>query len=301
MTKMRKRAVSVLALLVALVLWSGWTVAIAQEGASEAQMYELEVLNKPNVGEKKGTLLFVHGVCHGAWAWDHFMEYFSLQGYDCYALSLRGHGNSEGRENLDSFSLSDYVQDVIQVIAPFEGDAIVLGHSMGGGIVQKLICEYPGYVKAAILLATVPPVGMDQQVLEYMQNASPEGVAALAKLLNKEELTLEEVAQISFFGGRIPSDEIEKYAKYLQFESITATGELYLPISRNYENVDIPVGVIGSSNDQIFADREIRLTAEAFGTEAIMLKDLCHDMMIDPEWELAAAAVLDFLNQLPTD
>lgn len=295
----KKRVISILALLTALVLWSSWTIASAQEGAGEAKTYNLEILNTPNVGEKKGTLLFVHGVCHGAWAWSNFMAYFSERGYDCYALSLRGHGNSEGLEDLDSFSLDDYVQDVIQALTPFNGDAIVVGHSMGGGIAQKLICEYPGYAKAAVLFASIPPVGMDEQVLAYMQEVSPEGVAALAKQLGKEQLTLEEVAQISFFGGRIPADEVEAYAKNLQYESNTAIGELYLQISENQEKVEIPVGVIGSSDDYIFGDRELRLTADAFGTEAVVLKNLCHDMMVDPEWELAAAAVLDFLNQLP--
>lgn len=296
-----KRFVSILALSMALALCCGWTTASAQEGAIEAQAYELEVLNTPNVGEKKGTLLFVHGVCHGAWAWDNFMTYFSARGYDCYALSLRGHGNSGGKEQLDSFTLDDYVQDVIQVLTPFDGNAIVVGHSMGGGITQKLICEYPGYAKAAVLLASIPPVGTDELVLEHMQASSPDGVAALAKLLGKQEITLEEAAVISFFGGRIPADQIEKYAKLLQFDSETAIAELYFTISENQENVDIPVGVIGSSNDYIFADRELNLTAEAFGTEAVILQDLCHDMMVDPEWELAAAAVLDFLDKLPPD
>lgn len=295
-----KKFVPLVALLMVFMLCSGWTTAIAQESAIDAQAYQLEVLNTPNVGEKKGTLLFVHGICHGAWAWDNFMEYFSAEGYDCYALSLRGHGNSEGKEQLDTFSLDDYVQDVIQVLTPFDGNAIIVGHSMGGGIAQKLICEYPGYVKAAVLFASIPPMGNDEQLLQYMQTF-PEGVAALAKMLEKEMPTLEEMAQISFFGGRIPIDQVEKYAKLLQFESDTAIAGLYVTISENQARVNIPVGVIGSSADQIFSDRELLLTAEAFGTEAVILSDLCHDMMIDPEWELAAAAVMDFLNQLPAD
>ena len=33
-------------------------------------------------------------------------------GYDSYALSLRGHGKSEGRENVRQFTLQDFAEDI---------------------------------------------------------------------------------------------------------------------------------------------------------------------------------------------
>lgn len=42
-------------------------------------------------------LLFIHGAWHGAWCWEKFLSYFAEHGYESHALSLRGHGNSEGR------------------------------------------------------------------------------------------------------------------------------------------------------------------------------------------------------------
>lgn len=158
------------------------------------------------------------------------MDYFSIKGYDCYAMSLRGHYNSEGREELDSFSLDDYVQDVLQVLAPFQGDAIVPGHSMGGGIVQKLIGENPGHVKAAVLLASIPPCGQDEQVVNDMIAPSSKGAFDLAKLASGEKLTLTEITNCSLFGGRIPMKQIEEYCTYLQPESAKALEELYHPI-----------------------------------------------------------------------
>lgn len=36
-------------------------------------------------------LVFVHGSFHAAWCWaEHFLPFFSQNGYDCYALSLLG-------------------------------------------------------------------------------------------------------------------------------------------------------------------------------------------------------------------
>lgn len=257
---------------------------------------KLEVICKKSSLMKKETLVFVHGVCHGAWVWTNFMDFFSTRGYDCYALSLRGHCGSDGRAELNTFTLDDYVQDVIQILAPFNGDAIVIGHSMGGGIVQKLIGEHPGYAKAAILLASIPPCGQGDEVSAGMIERSSKGIYDLAKLAAGESLTLEEISQCSLFGGRILINEVEEYCKYLQPESQKALGELYYPISQHYDKVKIPVAVIGSSNDLVFADRELQITADAYGVKPVIFIDLCHDMMIDPEWEKAAMTILNFLE-----
>ena len=73
--------------------------------------YSLEVLHKEPVVKKMGkTLLFIHGVGHGAWCWEKYMDYFSEAGYDCYALSLRGHCGSKGHLLLNTFTIDDYVE-----------------------------------------------------------------------------------------------------------------------------------------------------------------------------------------------
>ena len=46
-------------------------------------------------------ILFVHGLFVGAWGWaEHFLDAFAAQGYATHAVSLRGHGQSEGRAGL---------------------------------------------------------------------------------------------------------------------------------------------------------------------------------------------------------
>src|SRR5579862_6392916 len=79
----------------------------------------------------RGTVLFVHGAYCGAWIWsDTFLPYFCQAGWDCYAVSLRGHGGSEG--SLTWSTLSDYVDDIEAAMERIGGPAILIGHSMGG-------------------------------------------------------------------------------------------------------------------------------------------------------------------------
>ncbi|MBK7417265.1 MAG: alpha/beta fold hydrolase [Dechloromonas sp.] len=59
----------------------------------------LEVFScKPARKTGQPTLLFVHGAFAGAWMWtETFMPVLAEAGYPCYAVSLRGHGGSDGR------------------------------------------------------------------------------------------------------------------------------------------------------------------------------------------------------------
>ncbi len=76
-----------------------------------------ELLSRlPNRAPLTPSLLFVHGPWHGVSCWDEFFRpYFAQHGYIAYALSLLGHGASEGRELMRGTSIAEYVEDVAQV------------------------------------------------------------------------------------------------------------------------------------------------------------------------------------------
>ena len=73
-------------------------------------------------------------------------------------LSLRGHGASGGHDTLFVAGLDDYAADVEHVAAQLDVAAVLIGHSMGAAIVERLLATRP--VRAAALLAPVPPAGL---------------------------------------------------------------------------------------------------------------------------------------------
>ena len=126
---------------------------------------KLEIIKEsPDSNVRCTPLLFIHGMSHAAWCWaDHFLPYFAKHGYESHALSLRGHGESEGRERLRWTSLAEYVSDVVQTVDQMEKPPVLVGHSMGGLIVQKYLESHEA--PAAVLLASVPPQGVTQATL----------------------------------------------------------------------------------------------------------------------------------------
>ena len=89
------------------------------------------------------ALLFAHGIFHGSWLWWNFMDFFATQGIACYAVNYRGHFLSSGHAQLGQATVADYVADVKTALAAIGREAILVGHSMGGIVSQKVAESAP--------------------------------------------------------------------------------------------------------------------------------------------------------------
>lgn len=123
---------------------------------------------------KPQTLLFIHGGFGCASVWLPFLTYFSQRGYACYAVSLRGHGESWKpgyMEMVFCTGLKDVAADAEFAIEEVgriqratseswgERDLVLVGHSAGGGVSQYLLSEMGVRVGGLVLLASFPNFG----------------------------------------------------------------------------------------------------------------------------------------------
>ena len=103
---------------------------------------QLETLSAlPKSKQPKSTLLlFVFSAYSAAWCWQkHFLICFAEAGFASYAVSLSGHGKSRGRKILDQLSNNDCVRDVEEAAAELRAPPVLIGHSMGGFVVKKVL------------------------------------------------------------------------------------------------------------------------------------------------------------------
>src|SRR5205085_6494592 len=101
----------------------------------------LEVLERQRAEDTgRPPLLFVHGLGHGAWCWEHWLDAAADAGYPAYAVSLRGHGGSSG--GLRTARLSGYVDDVVATAESLPRPPVLVGHSMGGLVVMQALARY---------------------------------------------------------------------------------------------------------------------------------------------------------------
>src|SRR5205085_12057439 len=85
------------------------------------------------------------------------MASFAAAGYQPVALDLMGYG---GREPVDSMNFEALAEDVEFAIGQSDLEqAVLVGHSMGGMVVQTLLRRKPDGYRAAVLSCTSPAFG----------------------------------------------------------------------------------------------------------------------------------------------
>jgi len=257
----------------------------------------LEVISRqPTAPSHPAPLLFVHGAWHGAWCWaEHFLDYFAAQGYVAHAVSLRGHGGSPGRDRLRWTSLSDYVADVAQVACQLPTSPVVIGHSMGGVVVQKYL--ETDAAPAAVLLASVPPAGALATTLRIARR-HPVAFAKANMLLSLYPLvSTPQLAREAFFSPSMPQEELRRYFAQIQDEAYRAFLDMLALNLPRPKRVNTPVLVIGAANDTVFHSGEVQATATAYKTQAVMFPNMAHDLMLEAGWQTVADWIIAWLSE----
>jgi pimeloyl-ACP methyl ester carboxylesterase len=258
---------------------------IAIEGLSVAEV-------RPQNIHKPYSILFVHGMWGGAWIWDRYLEYFSRLGYHCYALNLRGRPGSRPVADLGKVSIRDYVEDA-RTIATALGNPILVGHSMGGLLVQKLaeILEPP----AAVVIAPVPPQGI------FAITSWPLLLATVRHSLQiflGRSIAHGKGEAIKLMFNRLPPQEQEQVLA----RSVPESGRLAFDIGIRGLPVDAskvrcPFLVIGAGEDNITPPKAERKIARKYRADYREYPGFAHMIVLEPGWERVAADIAYWLDR----
>jgi pimeloyl-ACP methyl ester carboxylesterase len=253
----------------------------------------LEVLSRlPEKATEKPPLLFVHGAWLAAWCWDeYFLPFFAGRGYPAYALSLRGHGKSPGV--LNAAGMADYVADLAEAVAALPAPPVLIGHSMGGGIVQKYLETREA--SGAVLLGSMPPQGMSAAFLDAWRRHPLRWLQANFSMSSKNLFDTPELCREFFFSAATPEPDIVRFMGKMNEESYRALFDMTLPNLAGPGKVTTPVLVLGGEKDVVIPPRDAQATARRYQTQASILPGLPHAMMLDARWRGAADGIEQWL------
>jgi pimeloyl-ACP methyl ester carboxylesterase len=260
----------------------------------------LEIVSQlPKRGTRKPPLLFVHGGYCDAWCWTpYFLPWFAARGWPAYALSLRGHGQSGGLSSLFVAGLDDFVADVEHVAGQLAAPPLLIGHSMGAAVIERMLATRP--VRAAALLAPVPPAGLFS-VATRLAAAHPDYISQLAQF-DPSKLSDSVLATLRpfYFSAGVPASILSEAERHLSVESPRALLDLSLRLHMALpERPTTPVMVLGAKEDRICTPADAHATARHHGIAATILPGMAHMLMLEPEWESAAAALAAWLADAP--
>lgn len=247
---------------------------------------------------KRPPLLFIHGGYCDAWCWaPYFLPWFAARGHRAYALSLRGHGTSGGAATLFLAGLDDYAADVEQVAARLPAPPVLIGHSMGAAIVERLLATHP--LRAAALLAPLPPAGL-LVVATRLAASGPGYLVNAARLeIGGQSADVLRTLRPYYFSADVDADILLEAAAHLGPESTRALIDLSLRLHWQLpERGGTPLLVMGAEGDRICTADDVRATARHHGAEAVLLPGLAHMLMLENDWERPARVIADWLDTL---
>ena len=259
----------------------------------------LEMITREPETELHTTpILFIHGAWCSAWYWDeHFLPYFASQGYSSHAVSLSGHGGSEGHERLFWTGIKDYIEDVAEVSGRLEKPPVLVGHSMGGWVVQKYLEKHSA--PAAVLLASLPVKGLVGVTLRISRWHPLLTLKSLLTFNPSLLVSDSGVVRELFCPAGMPEDEFEEFFARLQKESYRAIQEmLFLARPKPDKVKKTPMLLLCAADDNACTVEEEKQTASAYGIQAEVYPGMSHMMMLEDGSQDVADRIIAWLQEL---
>ena len=232
----------------------------------------------------KETIVFVHGMSHGAWCWEeYFIPYFEKRGYHCLAINLPGHAEKGSTKRI-AYSLRDYVHTLTNFVSNLPEPPIIIGHSMGGMILQQFLKT--GTCKKAILMSSVPPAGVLMASLRVIFRH----LGSIPFLFQRNLLgVFKKYPHLMFNDPNVA----QQFAPHMCAESFNAYLGLLIPL-RN--RISIPMLVIGGSADALITPDEFRQTAKYYQAKLELIEGGAHELMLDPDFTKTADTLQQWLT-----
>lgn len=204
-------------------------------------------------------VVFSHGWPLCSEAWDGQLLFLAQHGYRAVAHDRRGYGRSSQASSYDG--MNGYADDLAAMIDALSlRDAVLVGHSTGGGEVVRYLGRYGSKrVAKVVLIAAVPPILLKTE-------ANPEGLSMeifddmRAGLVKNRSQFYKDLA-IQFYGANRPGANVSQglldqfWLWSMQaglknaYESIKAFSET--DFTEDLRKIDIPALVLHGEDDQI--------------------------------------------------
>lgn len=254
------------------------------------------------------NVVFIHGLWVPATAWQTWIDKFQAEGHAAIAPAWPGEAATvaETRENPSAqagFGIDDITRHFAEVLDSYDAPPVVIGHSFGGLIAQKLLAD--GKAAAAIAIDPAPIKGVKPLPLAQLRSAFP----VLGNPLNRgraKGLTRE---QWRFaFGNALTAEESDALWEQLAipspgkplFEAAVANFTPNSPAAVNTGATRGPLLITGGTVDHtvplVSTKAAHRLYSKSPAvTDFREFEGRGHSLTIDSGWEQVADATLSWL------
>ena len=218
-------------------------------------------------------------------AWDEYVSFLSKKGFNCKVVDLK--------ENIDlkTATLVDYIEKTKKIVTKND---IIIGHSMGGLIVQKIAEEIPA--KAVVAIAPSPPKGIKAQSFSFLYLQL---ILRSIRYIPKIMFSTPFLPSFSFLRlillNNMDKQTAQEYYKELEKQSAKIVMEL---VKSKYEvnkkKIQSPILYIGKKKDRLVPYTVVEKVADNHNATFILV-DGSH--YISNKWEETAQAMYEFISR----
>lgn len=250
----------------------------------------------PDNKRYKYPLLFIHGMLTGSWIFRNWMEEAVQEGWECWALNLRGYHGSHPVKDKGATSLKDYVQDARYALGKI-GPSILIGHSMGGLIAQIIASkDKKKLVKATVLVTSAPPRGI-------LTRHTPLLLARLWRwryayaALAKRSFQNRDADTLRLMLNNMPSSEAKRLISKFADESGLVAREIMIgSIAIDPRSIHCPKLIVGARNDMLTPASIQRKIAKKYNADYFEFSLHAHALMLEKNWQEPIQSILAWLT-----
>jgi pimeloyl-ACP methyl ester carboxylesterase len=330
-------AAALLAASLTIVLWgsSGAEPAAAASSTIQSDEFFVETSDDVSIhvsekvrsnGTKKVPILLVHALWNNSQSWDFpgrsVMNYLATNGYDVYALDMRGMGESERPLDYNTIGLLDRVKD-LEAVASHINDTtgrppVVLGTSEGGALTGVLAASRKEQdLVSGVGLFSVPgneffvPPKFQERAVQVIQSGADRYHPlddVEAGLLSREDVYALDFGFDPVTGRPTMSNAAyETYSSLTEADGVRATLELVSPefyhatVTPSWSQIEVPALVVDGAQDLLVGEERARALYDALGSknkELIIFKRNAHAWFVEDNYKATQSRAFDeFLEQ----
>jgi alpha-beta hydrolase superfamily lysophospholipase len=247
----------------------------------------------------RAVVILSHGFGEHARRYDHVAQRFAQDALVTYALDHRGHGRSGGKRVLVK-DISEYTGDfdTLVGIAGKEhpgATRIVLGHSMGGGIVFAYGVEHPDNYELMVLSG--PAVAAQTAVSPLLARIA-KTIGAIAPGLPLQQLDAGAISRDPAVVNAYNTDPLVHHGKVPAglARALMLVGET---MPQRAPSLTAPLLVVHGSDDHLIPVEGSRQLVAAVGSSDLELKvypGLYHEVFNEPEQDQVLDDVVSWIN-----
>ena len=237
-------------------------------------------------GAGQRPLLLVHGFTGAKEDFAPWLDPLAAAGWHAVAPDLRGHGLSSKPETESAYSFELMAGDLLRLADALGWERFVLlGHSMGGMVVQFMVPAAGSRLDGLILMDTAhgPLKHLDPSLIELAVSiVRGQGMNALAAAMAEQQGPLHTPAHQRLL------DQRPGYAEFSERKLLATSPALYAAMApeftRTPDRLDdlrrlpasLPVLVIVGEQDESFLESSRRMAAAIAGSTLVVITDAGH-------------------------